>query len=418
VDRVDLRPSVDPRALATAAWTGLAQTLFAPPATRSWRSAWLRRLATLAAIAGGVVVLATLGVLMRPASNDHAARNVLIGLLGLLLAAPRFPLIAWRLGLLAAVLIPLTVEPAGVDGGQFAVLVALFWVAALTLERTVLWWMCVLTVAQSWLWVPLGGGASWPQSLERTAVATLITVALAATVDAAHGRRRARQELALEAAHVEREQAHRAVLEERARIARELHDVVAHHMSLIAVQAETARYRINEVPDAVSAEFGAISNAARDALSDMRRLLGVLRNDEAVARAPQPQMEQIPELIDSARNAGVSVDYSLDGDVDAIPSAVGVCAYRIVQEALSNATRHAPGASVGVQIQRDQDAVRLTITNGPGHSIAPMRDHQEPGHGLAGMRERAALLDGALIAGPVHAGGFSVSAVLPLTGTS
>ena len=350
-------------------------------------------------------------LLTRPYTDD-APRLVLFGFLGLLLAAPRFPLIAWRLGLLAAVLIPLTVEPAGIDGGQFAVLVVLFWAAAVTAERTVLWWMCGLTVALSWLWLPLGG------RLEGTAVATLITVALAVAVDAAHGRRRARQELAVEAAHVEREQAHRAVLEERARIARELHDVVAHHMSLIAVQAETAPYRINEVPEIVSTEFGAISNAARSALSDMRRLLGVLRNDEAAARAPQPQIEQIPELIDTARNAGVPVDYSLDGGVNAIPSAVGVCAYRIVQEALSNATRHAPGASVSVQLHRDRDAVRLTITNGPGRAVAPVRDDQGPGHGLAGMHERAVLLGGALTAGPVHAGGFSVSAVLPFTGTS
>jgi signal transduction histidine kinase len=411
VRRVDARRLVDWRTLASAGLTGLEQTLFAPPATRPWRSAWLRRLASLAAIAGGVVAADETLLLTRPYTYD-APRIVLFGLFGLLLAAPRFPQIAWRLGLLAAVLIPLTVEPAGVDGGQFAVLVVLFWAAALTAERTVLWWMCALTVALSWLWLPLGG------HLQATAVATLITIALAVAVDAAHGRRRARQELAVEAAHVEREQEHRAVLEERARIARELHDVVAHHMSLIAVQAETAPYRIDGVPEAVSAEFGAISTAARSALSDMRRLLGVLRNDEAAARAPQPQIEQIPELIHTARNAGVPVDYSLDGAVDGIPPAVGVCAYRIVQEALSNATRHAPGASVSVQIHRDRDAVRLTITNGPGRSLAPVREDQGPGHGVAGMRERAVLLGGALTAGPERAGGFSVSAVLPFTGTS
>jgi signal transduction histidine kinase len=366
----------------------------------------------LAALVGGLVVTAATLQLTRLDTNEHAPRIVLLGLLGLLLAAPRFPVIAWRLGLLAAVLIPLTREPAGIDGGQFAVLVVLFCAAALTAERTVLWWMCALTVALSWLWLPLGG------SLEPTAVATLITVALAVAIDAAHGRRRARQELAVEAAHVEREQAHRAVLEERARIARELHDVVAHHMSLIAVQAETARYRINEVPEAVNAEFGAISDAARDALSDMRRLLGVLRNDEATARAPQPQIEQIAELIDTARSAGVPVDYSLDGAVDGIPPAVGLCAYRIVQEALSNATRHAAGASVSVQIQRDADTLRLEVANGPGRSLAPVGEDHGPGHGLAGMRERAVLLGGVFIAGPARAGGFSVSAVLPFTGTS
>jgi signal transduction histidine kinase len=410
VGRLDTPQSIDRRELAAAAWTGITQTLFAPPETLPWRSARLRRLATLAAIAGGLVAaLATLE-LVRQGTNEHTPRAVLIGFLGLLLVAPRFPLIAWRLGLLGAVLVTLTVEHAGVDGGQFAVLVALFCAAALTAERTVVWWMCALTVALSWLWVPLGG------PLERTAVATLITVALAAAVDAGRGRRGARRELAVEAAHVEREQAHRAALEERARIARELHDVVAHHMSMIAVQAETARYRINDVPEAVSAEFGAISDAARDALSDMRRLLGVLRNDESAARAPQPQIEQIPELIDAARNAGVAVDYSLDGAVDDIPPAVGVCAYRIVQEAVSNATRHAPGASVSVQIHRGRDSLHLTITNGPAD--APPHQEQGPGHGLAGMRERAVLLGGALTAGAASTGGFSVSAVLPFAGTS
>jgi signal transduction histidine kinase len=413
VNRLDTRRSVDGRTLATAAWIGLAQTLFAPPATRPWRSTWLRRLASFAAIAGGIVVAVTIWKLIRLPPAERTPHFVLIGLLGLLLAAPRFPLIAWRVGLLvAAVLIPLTVEPAGINGGQFAVLVVIFCAAAATAERIVLWSMCALMVALSWLWLPLGG------PLGRTTVATLITVALAAAIDAAHGRHRARQELAVEAEHVEREQARRAVLEERARIARELHDVVAHHMSLIAVQAETARYRINEVPEAVSAEFGAISDAARDALSDMRRLLGVLRNDEAAARAPQPQIEGITELIDTARNAGVPVDYSLDGAINGIPPAVGVCAYRIVQEALSNATRHAPGASVSVRVHRERDAVHLTITNGPGRSLAPLHEDQGPGHGLTGMRERAVLLGGALTAGPGRAGGFSVSAVLPFTGAS
>ena len=412
VNRLDTRRSVDWWTLATEAWTGLAQALFGPPATLPWRSTWQRRLASFAAIVGGLLAALAVLELAKQGTSDHTPRTVLIGLLGLLLVAPRFPVIAWRFGLLAAVLIALTVEHAGVDGGQFAVLVVLFCVAALTAERTVLWGMCALTVAVSWLWVPLGG------PLERTIVATLITVALTAAVDAAQGRRRARRELAVESEHVEREQAHRAVLEERARIARELHDVVAHHMSLIAVQAETARYRIDDVPEAVSAEFGAISDAARDALSDMRRLLGVLRNDESAARAPQPQIEQIPELIDTARNAGVLVDYSRDGAVDGVPPAVGVCAYRIVQEALSNATRHAPGASVNVQLHREHDAVRVTITNGPGLSVASPREDPGPGHGLAGMRERAVLLGGVFVAGPARAGGFSVSAVLPFTGTS
>ena len=169
VRRVHTRRSVDWRTLVTAGWTGLAQTLFAPPATRPWRSAWLRRLASLAAIAGGVIVALTAlrlvqitsgvqtGSLAGPGVAQNQTHFVLIGFLGLLLAAPRFPLITWRLGLLAAVLVTLTVEDvAGIKGGQFALLVLIFCVAAATVERTVLWWMCTLTVALSWLWLPLG----------------------------------------------------------------------------------------------------------------------------------------------------------------------------------------------------------------------------------------------------------------------
>jgi signal transduction histidine kinase len=262
----------------------------------------------------------------------------------------------------------------------------------------------------SWLWLPLGG------TLERSAIVTGMTVVLAVAAAALRDRHRARQELTIESEHAEREQARRLILEERTRIARELHDVVAHHMSLIAVQAQTAPYRLSGMPEPASAEFATISEAARAALSDMRRLLGVLRSDEAAVRAPQPQISQIPELIAAARSAGVTVTYSLQGATHTIPPSVGVCAYRVVQEGLSNASRHAPGATVTVKVQRREDAVRLEVANGPARPATPDRNAAGAGHGLAGMTERVAMLGGALTAGPVTGGGFSVTAVLPFNG--
>jgi len=202
------------------------------------------------------------------------------------------------------------------------------------------------------------------------------------------------------------------VLEERARIARELHDVVAHHMSLIAVRAETAPYRLPGLPEAARAEFGSLSEVAREALTEMRRLLGVLRNDQPAALAPQPQLADLPELIDAARQAGVSVELSAPSALGRVPPGVGVCAYRIVQESLSNASQHAPGAAVTVSVGHDDGAVLLRVANGPGASPGP--SGHGPGHGLTGMRERVALLGGSLSAGPAPDGGFVISAVLPV----
>ncbi len=207
------------------------------------------------------------------------------------------------------------------------------------------------------------------------------------------------------------EQARRVQVEERARIARELHDVVAHSMSVIQVQASTARYRLPELPDAATAEFDALAATARESLTEMRRLLGVLRTeDQSAELAPQQGIEDIPGLVDSVRRAGVQVGLELIlAEVRQIPTAVQIAAFRIVQEALSNAVRHAPGAAVSVSVRGDDAAVRLRIHN----DAADAASTQGAGHGLQGMRERAALLDGTLDAGADPAGGWTVTAVLP-----
>ncbi|MFJ9440454.1 sensor histidine kinase [Kitasatospora sp. NPDC101235] len=215
---------------------------------------------------------------------------------------------------------------------------------------------------------------------------------------------------------VERER--RTLLEERARIARELHDVVAHHMSVIAVQAASAPYRIEGVPADAAEEFTAIAGTARESLAEMRRLLGVLRSeDTAGEKTPQPGVGQLAQLAETVGRAGVPVELTVDdGLAGRVPQAVGLSAYRIVQEALANVVRHAPGARVWVSLSADGPELRLTVVNAP----PPQRTEsleasvEGTGQGLVGMRERVRLVDGRLDTGPLPDGGFKVAAAMPL----
>jgi signal transduction histidine kinase len=242
-------------------------------------------------------------------------------------------------------------------------------------------------------------------------------IAMAVAVDRAGSERRLHRDLTEQIEQTELERARRTVLEERARIARELHDVVAHHMSLMAIRAESAPHRLGALPDPeqVRAEFGSLSGSAREALADMRRLLGVLRSDQPAARAPQPTLTDLPKLIGTARQAGMSVELAAALSPDLVPPGVAVCAYRIIQEALSNARQHAAGAPVTVSVRHGADTIILQVTNGPGVPATPSANGHRAGHGLAGMRERAELLGGLLSAGPAPGGGYAVSAALPVT---
>ena len=188
------------------------------------------------------------------------------------------------------------------------------------------------------------------------------------------------------------------------------------------MRAETAPYRLEDLPGPVRDEFGSLSGAAREALTDMRRLLGVLRDDRPPARAPQPRLADVPVLVEAARQAGMPVEMSVPPVLEPVPAAVGICAYRIVQESLSNASRHARGAVVLVSVDHCAGGVVLRVANGAGRGTGagggaasgPPETGHGLGHGLTGMRERVALLGGSLSAGPSADGGFVVSAVLPL----
>ncbi len=203
---------------------------------------------------------------------------------------------------------------------------------------------------------------------------------------------------------------------ERARISRELHDVVAHHVSMIAVQAETARLATPGMPAAGAQRLSAIGDTARAALTEMRRLLGVLREDSGetmASRQPQPGLAQLNELLDEAREiSGTGARLIVSGWLTALDPGVELAAYRIVQEALTNARRHAPGAAVDVEMHFTDDALHLSIRdNGPGPPAGSVQF--AGGHGLLGMRERASAVGGDLHTGAAPGGGFLVQATLP-----
>lgn len=230
---------------------------------------------------------------------------------------------------------------------------------------------------------------------------------------------RARQRLLEEERLTAEERSRRRMLEERTRIARELHDVVAHHMSVITVQASTAEYRLPDLSEAARDEFRSISDQARESLTEMRRLLTVLRSeDEATLRAPQPGLDRLDDLLDSAKRAGTAVVVTRRAVPAELPEQVSLTAYRIVQEALSNVVRHASGAATALTLTGADGELRIEVVNDP----PPTADGRarpspgEPGLGLAGMRERVALLGGSLEAAVTPEGGFAVRAVLPTTG--
>ena len=230
-------------------------------------------------------------------------------------------------------------------------------------------------------------------------------------------------ELEDRAARLERErdaQAKVAVAAERARIARELHDVVAHNVSVMIVQADGASYVMDGSPEQAKQALATIASTGRQALEEMRRLLGLLRSADTTGEyVPQPGVEQLPELLEQVRNAGLPVAFRVDGEPRELPRGVELTAYRIVQEALTNARKHGgPQTSATVRIRFDDRGLDMLIEdNGRGASAELARDGGEDGygHGLIGMRERVGMVGGTLDAGPRPGGGFRINAVLPLT---
>jgi len=223
-----------------------------------------------------------------------------------------------------------------------------------------------------------------------------------------HGRRA--EDLAERADRLERANAE-AVAGERARIARELHDVIAHSVSVMTVQAGAARLLLDEDPDRARAPLLAVEETGREALAEMRRLLGILRgDDERAALAPQPSIARIDALAEQVRTAGLPVDVRVEGEPRPLSPGVDLAAYRVVQEALTNALKHAGAARACVDLRYRDTALELAIVD-DGRAPA---NGAGAGHGIVGMRERVSLYGGELRAGPRRDGGFEVRATLPL----
>ncbi|MFY1671949.1 sensor histidine kinase [Plantactinospora sp. WMMB334] len=387
---------------------------------------WRRRWHRIRPLLTPVLVFATIGLTIAGVQHLTDVRDlatpvaIVLGIAGSLPAvlAPFRPLLAWRVGYPLLYLGVLDARPDEAWPWSPVQIVAFLFVLLLLAGRTTLGiaaWAGLLSVVPAYLFVPTAANAH--------GVAILFT-AVVLVGDQVRRRRQSQRALAEQAERSELEQARRAVLEERTRIAREMHDVVAHHMSMIAVQAETAPYRLAELSEPARAEFTAIAGSAREALADMRRLLGVLRSEAAAApeTAPQPGLADVPELVEAARRAGMAVTVAAGPEPAAgraVPEAVGLAAYRIVQEALANAARHAPGTAVRVSVDADEQALRIGVWNDPAGRPGPGRRAEAAapaGHGLTGMRERARLLGGRLRAGPTSDQGYAVTAYLPYDG--
>ena len=262
----------------------------------------------------------------------------------------------------------------------------------------------------------------------RTGVLAVSLFAVAVVLGIARrGLREARAELGRQTTITAEERARRTLLEERSRIARELHDVVAHHMSVISIQAQVAPHLVENPSEELKENLAGIRQNALDALTELRRVLGVLRSESngspadpyglgepgsgAAPDAPLPMLDRLDALIENTRAAGLDVVTDVRGEALSYPTGVELSAYRIIQEALSNALRHAPGSEVRVEISHDFHGLHLGVVNSrPQH---PVPRSPGAGHGLLGMRERAAMLGGHLTAAPTQHGGFAVSAFLP-----
>ncbi|MFI9320462.1 sensor histidine kinase [Kitasatospora aureofaciens] len=387
---------------------------------------WIRHLPYVLAVAA-ITSLLPSGINVM--ANDYGLNGGIAGALAvaqtapLLLAVSR-PLAAWWMiggtDLLAALLV-LTSGSGG--GGPWpwiptSLVGYLFLMVPLSLReprRTLIavW----LVTAGSGIALSLAGTGSHYSS-DNVVLAIALTGAVLVLGGALRERAEVRRLLTEQEQISEVERERRTLLEERARIARELHDVVAHHMSVIAVQAASAPYRIEGVPADAAEEFTAIAGTARESLAEMRRLLGVLRSEESAGEtAPQPGVGQLAQLVETVGRAGVPAELTVDeGLAERVPQAVGLSAYRIVQEALANVVRHAPGARTWVSLSADGPELRLTVVNAapPQRTESLEASVEGTGHGLVGMRERVRLVDGRLDTGPLPDGGFKVAAVLPL----
>ncbi|WP_217209927.1 sensor histidine kinase [Streptomyces sp. AC550_RSS872] len=417
------------RVLRDDLWTLRADPL--PP------SAWLRWLPH------GVLCLAALGIALGDMAQLQDNGGLAFGIAfpvalaqgGAVVFALRRPVPAWWLSMAATVIGALTVRQRLLSGdaqdftwpwtsaGLIAHLLVLL-LLTLRVPTRVSAEALALSVLVTYV---LQGMLGAPGNV-RTGVLAICLFTVAVVLGMAlRGRREARAELGRQTTITAEERARRTVLEERSRIARELHDVVAHHMSVISIQAQVAPHLAENPSEELKENLAGIRQNAVDALTELRRVLGVLRSENpetpadpyglgepgtgAAPDAPLPMLDRLDALIDNTRAAGLDVSTDIRGEAPPYPTGVELSAYRIIQEALSNALRHAPGSEVRVEVSHDFHGLHLGVVN--SRPQRPVPPSQGAGHGLLGMRERASMLGGHLTAAPTQQGGFAVSAFLP-----
>ncbi|WP_449062962.1 sensor histidine kinase [Planomonospora algeriensis] len=357
--------------------------------------------------------------------EDYGFRNEPAAMLGVTqaLALPLclyWPMAGWWLSLgaaaLTAVLAALVAQPVQTiwPAPCLAVHVSVLALAGLRARPRVLAEMWLITVAAG---IALAFGLSGGRALSALADMTVLSGAVSVAVGALRGRSEALRKMARAELVSGQEQTRRTLLEERTRIARELHDVVAHHMSVVAVQAEAAPCRVTDPPEELMRSFATIRTSALEALTELHRILGLLRSETAgQEHGPQPTLGHLGDLLDRVREAGLDVTAATTGIRRTLAPGVELSAYRIVQESLSNVLRHAPGADTRIEIIYRPACLDLRVTNGPPLNPPPASS-SGPGHGLLGMRERIAMLGGQLTAGPRADGGYAVTARLPIDGS-
>ena len=356
----------------------------------------------LGLVAAAVVAAGTLDLHQHYAVGPAAALGLSLLRAAPLALLPRRPLWAWVGTLAATVVTAAVAHPVSYSEpwpwAVTSVLAALPVLAVLgsrapRRQALAAWVSVPVTGAVALLVAP--GRGSW------TGLVVPAALAAAALVggDLARGRSDARRRLGEQVVATDAERAGREALWERARLARELHDVIAHGLSEVTVRADSAPHRLAGVPPAVAAEFEAIADAARGALVELRLVLGVLRDPAAGEQtAPLPGLAELPALVGDA-------SLSVAADPDRVPPVVQLTAYRVVQEALSNVRKHAPGATAAVAVAEEADVLRVSVLD-PGVTAPGIGTGR--GYGLAGMRERVAILRGTLDAGPRPGGGLRV----------
>ncbi|GAB2638736.1 sensor histidine kinase [Nocardia goodfellowii] len=363
-----------------------------------------RTVLVVAAIVAFTVVLTTLIVAFRLSEAQAIGLALISG--GAVLLVQRLPFAAWAVSLAGVAVASLWANAElWVDPMLNSHFVVLGLAAFRTSARAaaVSWGATIATGAALALYLR---PVDWPVGL---IAATVVSGLLLTTVVAVRALISTSQSLRSQRAAAEAQHQRTVRLEERARIARELHDVVAHHMSVIAIQAEAAQYRDSGLAPQTAASLDTIRSSATAALGEMRRILDVLRSGDTGV-LPQPTLADVPDLVASVRATGARVALELLGDTSEVPASVELSAFRIVQEAVSNAIRHAPGAPVRIQIAATPAEIRISVEN---QHMPPVPTTTGSGHGILGMRERVAMLGGTLDIGPTGDGKYRVAAALP-----